>query len=146
MTDETQIFDGDFGLCPVCHKFDGFANAGKSHRFYCKEHKASWLVGSNIFSSWRDQTEEEQRRIWNEIGLNEFADVEPYFRPQEQTLEEDGCFVVWERRSGMFTSRADAEYWLQLHEVRANYEQGDRVIAHVGHIDPNDSQSPYRPR
>jgi hypothetical protein len=75
-------FDDYFGLCPICHKTDGYANAGRSHRFYCKEHKTSWLVGSNLFSSWRDQTEAEQRKIWDEIGLNDFADVEPYFHPR----------------------------------------------------------------
>jgi hypothetical protein len=67
-----------FGVCPICHKTDGFANAGKSHRFYCRKHRVSWGVGSNLFSSWRNQTEEEQRRIWNEIGLNDFEDVEPH--------------------------------------------------------------------
>jgi hypothetical protein len=71
-----------FGLCPICHETDGFANAGKSHVFYCREHKTSWCVGTNLFSSWREQTEEEQRRIWNEIGLEEFEDVKPYFYPR----------------------------------------------------------------
>jgi hypothetical protein len=71
-----------FGLCPICHKTDGCANAGRSHLFYCKEHKTSWCIGSNLLSSWREQTVEEQHRIWNEIGLNEFEDVEPYFYPR----------------------------------------------------------------
>jgi hypothetical protein len=71
-----------FGLCPVCHKTDGYANAGKSHVFYCKEHKTCWCVGSNLFSSWREQTEEEQVRVWDEMGLEEFEDVEPYFYPR----------------------------------------------------------------
>jgi hypothetical protein len=73
--------DYHFGVCPVCHKADGFANAGRSHRFYCKKHKKSWCVGSNLFSSWRDQTEEEQRKIWIEIGLESFEDVKPYNGP-----------------------------------------------------------------
>jgi hypothetical protein len=77
----------DFGLCPTCHKTDGCANVGKSHRFFCKEHKVSWFVGSNIFSSWRDQTEEEQRRIWDQIGLNDFENVVPYFYPRQVSGE-----------------------------------------------------------
>jgi|HubBroStandDraft_4_1064222.scaffolds.fasta_scaffold283101_3 hypothetical protein len=84
-------YDDAFGLCPVCHKTDGFANAGRSHRFYCKEHKTSWHVGGNLFSSWRGQTEDEQRRIWNEIGLEDFEDVKPYVHPRgaasKQTLD-----------------------------------------------------------
>jgi hypothetical protein len=80
MCDRSHLKHADHdGLCPVCHRIDGIANAGKSHRAYCKEHRTSWRVGVNLYSSWRDQTEEEQRRIWNEIGLNEFTDVEPYF-------------------------------------------------------------------
>src|SRR5262245_9394249 len=74
--------DDTFGLCPICHKTDGCANAGRSHIFYCNEHKTSWCVGSNLFSGWRKQTEEEQRKIWNEIGLEEFQDVRPYFHPR----------------------------------------------------------------
>jgi hypothetical protein len=72
---------GYFGLCPVCHETDGYANSGRAHRFYCKKHKTSWCVGSNLFSSWRGQTEAEQRAIWDEIGLNDSEDVEPYFPP-----------------------------------------------------------------
>jgi hypothetical protein len=72
-------YDDEFGLCPICHRIDGYANAGRSQHFYCKEHKMSWCLGSNILSSWRKQTEEEQRKIWNEIGLDEFEDVQPYF-------------------------------------------------------------------
>jgi hypothetical protein len=74
--------DDTFGLCPVCHKTDGCAYAGKSHTFYCREHKTCWHVGSNILSGWREQTEEEQRKIWNEIGLEEFQEVKPYFHPK----------------------------------------------------------------
>jgi hypothetical protein len=74
--------DDTFGVCPICHKYDGHANAGRSHRYYCKEHKTSWCIGSNLFSGWREQTEDEQRQIWDEIGLNNFKDVEPYFHPR----------------------------------------------------------------
>src|SRR5262249_53662843 len=67
-----------FGGCPICHKYDGHANVGRSHVFYCKEHKKAWNVGSNLFSGWADQTEEEQRRIWDKIGLDQFEEVAPY--------------------------------------------------------------------
>jgi hypothetical protein len=83
-----NYFGGHFGVCPYCHKFDGWANAGKSHRMYCKEHRVSWYVGANLFGDWRDQTEEEQRRIWAEIGLDDFRHVEPFFPPEDQEEEE----------------------------------------------------------
>jgi hypothetical protein len=85
MTGEMEKFDGFFGLCPICHKMSGFANAGRSHRAYCKEHKKSWFIGANLFSSWRQQTKDEQRKIWDGIGLNEFEDVQPYFYPREDS-------------------------------------------------------------
>ena len=83
--DGTPVIDrqGDgFGLCPHCHRMDGYANAGRSHRAYCKKHKVSWVFGANLVDSWKDQTEEEQRAIWAGIGLNTFEDVEPFFWPE----------------------------------------------------------------
>jgi hypothetical protein len=106
----TMKVENYFGGCPHCGRTDGYANAGKSHRFFCKDHRTSWCVGSNLFSSWRDQTEDEQRRIWAEIGLDEFTDVEPL--PCTEAMEQ---------------------------------HPEDRVIAHVGHIDPSDSQSDWGP-
>jgi hypothetical protein len=65
-----------FGCCPVCGGNDGCANAGSRHIFYCKEHKIKWIYGADIFSSWRDQTEEEQEKIYNDIGLGDFQQAE----------------------------------------------------------------------
>jgi hypothetical protein len=93
-----------FGVCPHCHKNDGFINISRSHWFLCDEHKVKWCVGSNLFSSWRNETEDEQRRAYDQRGVGNYAEVRPYFLPPS------------------------AE---------------DRVIAHVGHVDPSDSQSPY---
>jgi hypothetical protein len=89
MTAQTEKQNDYFGLCPVCHKWDGYANAGRSHRFYCREHKTSRLVGANLFSSWRYQTEEEQRRIWDEIGLDEYQDVD------EPPIKYDDDLPIW---------------------------------------------------
>jgi hypothetical protein len=67
-----------FGSCPVCHKNDGYLNVGRTHWFYCKEHKKRWCAGSNLFSSWHDQTEEQQRKMYDQIGMGEFETVEPF--------------------------------------------------------------------
>src|SRR6266542_5241057 len=79
-----QGFESHFGTCPECHEYDGWLNAGSSHRFYCKEHRTSWLVGSNLFSDWRSETEEEQRHKWNELGMDNFQNVEPFYPPQPE--------------------------------------------------------------
>src|SRR5215472_15623133 len=66
-----------FGGCPQCGKYDGCANVRRSHWFFCKEHKTKWCVGSNLFSSWTEETEEEQRALYYEIGLGSFTEVMP---------------------------------------------------------------------
>ena len=64
-----------FGGCPHCGNNDGYLNAGKTHVFFCNEHKTSWIVGFNIFSSWQTETEAEQREKFRRI--EDYADVEP---------------------------------------------------------------------
>jgi hypothetical protein len=64
-----------FGGCPTCGKNDGYRNAGRTHVFFCREHRCSWIVGANLFSDWKDESEEEQSRKYREI--EDFARVEP---------------------------------------------------------------------
>jgi hypothetical protein len=82
-----ERFDDSFGLCPVCHKTDGYVNAGSTQYFYCEAHKKAWCVGT-ILEDWRDQTKDEQRRIWEEMGMEHFEQVEPYFysRPGDEQV------------------------------------------------------------
>ena len=35
------------------------------------------VLRDNLLSSWRNQTEDEQRRVYDEIGLGEFTEVKP---------------------------------------------------------------------
>jgi hypothetical protein len=74
-TEQSTEYDDFFGVCPECGRCEGRANVGRSHWFYCTEHKTKWLVGSNLFSDWREQTREEQFRIYVELGLGDFEDV-----------------------------------------------------------------------
>jgi hypothetical protein len=69
-----------FSVCPVCHSNDGFLNAGKGHWFVCHEHRVRWFVGSNLFSAWREETEEEQRHAYEvEPGWGFYEDItKPY--------------------------------------------------------------------
>src|SRR5262245_41346191 len=34
-----------------------------------------WKIGSNQFSGWRDQSEEEQRKIYDGIGMDEYREI-----------------------------------------------------------------------
>ena len=66
-----------FGVCPVCKSDDGYLNVGPNHWFYCAEHRARWFVGSNLFSSWREQTDDEQHAVCDRLSFDTFRDVEP---------------------------------------------------------------------
>jgi hypothetical protein len=70
--------DHHFGACPQCGNNDGFYNAGRSHWFVCHEHRTRWWVGSNLFSGWKEETEEEQRHACEvEPGWGSYEDVDP---------------------------------------------------------------------
>ena len=56
-------FDDDknyFGHCPIMEHENYVLNIFKNHWMYCEQCKTRWLVGSNLFGSWRHETEE----IW----------------------------------------------------------------------------------
>lgn len=53
--------------CPVSRGPEDIYNAGKGHRAACHTHKTTWFLGSNLFSSWRYETEQGQRDRYREI-------------------------------------------------------------------------------
>ena len=73
----TLKVDNYFGGCPHCGRTDGCTNVGPSHWYFCKAHKTKWCIGSNLFSSWKEQTEDEQRHAYDAIGMGVFTEVEP---------------------------------------------------------------------
>ena len=88
--------DGYFGLCPVCHKTDGYINIGRSHWFLCEEHKTKWWIGANLFSSWKYETREEQRANYDRLGFGSFQAVEP-FRPANAGAPGLVAVRIWTR-------------------------------------------------
>ena len=94
--------DEYFGGCPECGKNDGYLNTGRTHVFMCKTHRTSWIAGSNLFSSWRNETEAEQRAKWDEVGMEDFKRVEPiYPEPTEEErrhMEESEAMLAEARR------------------------------------------------
>ena len=74
-----------FGLCPHCRSNDGYINVGRGHWFYCQEHRVKWFIGSNLFSWWREQSEAEQREIYDRLGFGKFQRIEPATATAEET-------------------------------------------------------------
>lgn len=66
-----------WGDCPTCYKTDGYINVGPGHWFICIQHKAMWYIGSNLFSEAKLETEEEQREVWNNLGMDDYTKVKP---------------------------------------------------------------------
>ncbi len=78
MENARQQFDDHFGLCPTCRKTDGYINVGKGHWFYCAKHKVKWFVGANLFGSWKYQTEDEQRAIYEALDFGTYTKIKSY--------------------------------------------------------------------
>lgn len=57
-----------WGGCPQCHQNDGYLNARRRFHYYiCREHKVKWYVGENLFTAWRDMSEEELKADHKEL-------------------------------------------------------------------------------
>ena len=59
--------------CPECDGGDGMINIGRSHWCYCNKCKVQWCIGSNLFSSWREETVAEQRARYHALGLQDYT-------------------------------------------------------------------------
>lgn len=71
---ENKVIDY-FGGCPECGGNDGYLNIGRGHWFICHEHKTAWHIGSNLFSSWKEESEEEWKR--NAELISDYKEVKP---------------------------------------------------------------------
>ena len=56
-------------ICPLCGKESPYVNAGKTHVGYCEPCGVSFITGANLFSSWQDETEDEQRAAYAAAGI-----------------------------------------------------------------------------
>ena len=82
-----------WGGCPECGKTDGFVNVNCDHYFICQAHRTKWYVGSNLFSFWKFETEEEQRQNCERLGFSGFRHVEPVFPTATSQQDASGRLV-----------------------------------------------------
>ena len=66
-----------WGVCPYCLRNDGYLNLGWSHWFVCHADRVRWLVGENLFSTWRHETAADWNATWERIGS--YATCRPLF-------------------------------------------------------------------
>lgn len=68
-----------FGFCPDCHcEPEAYVNIGKEQWMYCPDCKTTWCWGYNLFTSWRFETEEEQREKSAFLWEEGYREVKPY--------------------------------------------------------------------
>lgn len=60
--------DSYWGVCPHCRRNDGYLNLGRNHWFVCHRHRVRWLIGENLFSTWRFETPEDWKANSAVIG------------------------------------------------------------------------------
>lgn len=90
--DQSQEIDY-FGGCPECGRNDGYLNVGREHWGMCDKHKTKWWIGSNLFSSWKEETEEEWKK--NAERLSAYQEVEPVRdEVKEMVVEEKPRLVI----------------------------------------------------
>ena len=85
--------DGYFGVCPICRDDGMVLNVHHDHWMVCPTHSVCWPIGSNLFSSWQEETEEDWTR--NRKVLESYQVVEPWYpEPAELTTTEKAEFAL----------------------------------------------------
>ena len=72
---EKSVSDRPLGGCPECGEMTGYRNIGCRHWGYCDAHKTAWPIGSNLFSGWRNEAEDDWQR--NRVLLSGYSGSEP---------------------------------------------------------------------
>ena len=82
-----------FGECPVCGGGGEYRNIYRHHFFFCDEHRLVWMTGTNVFSSWREETVEDWRAAWEHLEGYRTVDGSGKYQPgaplgEQVTFEE----------------------------------------------------------
>jgi len=87
MNDIISLTEIDYwGGCPKCRKNDGCFSVGPEHWYVCHKHKTKWHVGSNLFSSWKELSNEQH--ALNDMRLMSYKEVEPLSNPEDLAKED----------------------------------------------------------
>jgi hypothetical protein len=85
-------FNCYMGGCPECGGTHGCYDIGRDHWYVCHDCRTKWWIGSNLFSSWREQTEAGRRE--NEEMLAGYTEVLSL-----DTHDRDGREIIAEARA-----------------------------------------------
>jgi len=76
-----------FGVCPKCFFVGECLHVGKSAWYCCPCCGVKWFVGENVFSDWRDMTDEEFKE--NSELLETYEIVEPVHGEKDAPKEKE---------------------------------------------------------
>jgi len=63
-----------FGHCPVPGHENYYLNVGRKHWMVCEKCRIKWLIGENLFSSWRQESADVWQR--NAETIKEYEEVD----------------------------------------------------------------------
>ena len=92
-----------FGACPFCHEQSYYLNLRSDHWFVCDQHKLAWCVGSNLFSSWKYETEEDWEHNQKKLEAGYEPTSPAMWAWEEVSLRfwiRDWCRLLWWRSIG----------------------------------------------
>ena len=139
-----ETLDGYFGLCPSCHKTDGFVNVGCSHWFICVAHKTKWLIGENLFSCCMDETAEQQRAEQERLGFGDFQEVEPFCPippTSEPQVEEDASWYSRDELDGIKPRLTFDDDELDVLNSRLTFDKRELIVAPAPNVPQAETQA-----
>lgn len=71
-----QAHEDNMTCCVRCGESCAFRNIGRQHWFFCEICRIKWCAGENLFSGWREQTDEVFEENWT--SLKDFEDLTVY--------------------------------------------------------------------
>ena len=77
MTESQAVLFNDhhyFGHCAMPGHDNYYLNIGRAHWMVCDKCRIKWLIGANLFSSWRYQNPD----VWraNEVKLRKYREID----------------------------------------------------------------------
>jgi len=71
-----QTHDDNMMCCVRCGVECAFRNIGREHWGFCDPCRIKWCIGENLFSGWREQSDEVFEENWE--FLKDFEDLTVY--------------------------------------------------------------------
>lgn len=93
-----------FGACKKCHSEGIHFNIERLNMVACENCKTQWEIGSNLFSGWKNETED----IWNE-NTRKYGDYE-MIEPIYYNVSGRILFRLFPRVKRLFSQKKEMDF------------------------------------